>query len=170
MPAEAGHHPNIPYFDQATGSLHLNGSTLFDSAEQAIGTTAVNGLSQKGTCRVVYDFAVDGGAIAVITPATAVFLPATAIVTNAWAYVLTGFTGGGSCAFALNIEGAGDLRVAAVIATGGFNTTGLKALIPVGTAATYIVTTVARKLTLTPSVAAITAGKAVFFMEYVVAQ
>lgn len=169
MPVEAGHHPNLPYFDQATGSLHLNGSTLYDSNENFIGTSGTNGLGQVGYCRVTYDFAVDGGAIAAIVPANAVALPAKAVITNAWAHVLTAFTSGGSAQFAVSIEAANDLRTAATITTGGFDSTGFKALIPVGTAATFVQTTVAtRKLTLTVSVATLTAGKAVFIMQYLV--
>jgi hypothetical protein len=170
MPAEAGHHPNLPYFDQATGSLHLNGSTMYDSAEQVIGTTATSGLSQLGICRVLYDFAVDGGLVSAIVPASAVALPAKAIVLSAYAHVLTLFTGGGGATIALSIEGANDIRTAATITTGGFDSTGMKALIPVGTAATAVVCTVARKLTLSVAVAALTAGKAVFYLTYVVSQ
>lgn len=175
MAAEAGHAANRVYHGQ-DGALHLNGATLFDPSENPVDLTTINavalgsnGLGLVGYCRVTYDFAVDGGAIAAIVPAVAVVLPAKAVITNAWAHVLTAFTSGGSAQFAVSIEGANDLRTAAIIATGGFDTTGFKALIPVGTAATFVQTTVAtRKLTMTVSVATLTAGKAVFILQYLV--
>lgn len=166
MPAEAGHHPNLPYFDQATGSLHLNGTSLIDSTETTIVAQGSNGLGIKNYCRVVYDFAVDGGVIGLITPATAVALPNKAVVTNGWFHVTTLFVGA-TATIALGLVTTTDLLGATAIAT--FGSTGFHAMIPVGTAATFVASTLAtQKMTMTVATAALTAGKAVFVLEYIV--
>jgi hypothetical protein len=162
-------------------ALHGQGAVAADFAKlHAVTTTAAqmneataalgtDGLARQGTCRVTYDFAVDGGAVSAIVPSAAPSLPAKATVTRAWAQVLTGFTGGAGATIALSIEGANDLLAAGTIANKGFDSTGYKELIPDGTAAKFVQTSVGtRKLTLTVAVNALTAGKAIVILDYVV--
>ena len=108
-----------------------------------------------------YDFAVDGGAISTITLRSSNSLgnhvPAGSVITGGYVEVDTQLTSGGAATIGVNVEAAGDLLAAATaVAT---YTTGRKSLIPVGTGASTVKTTVARSLTITVAVAALTAGK-----------
>jgi hypothetical protein len=124
----------------------------------------------KRVFRYDYDFTKDGGAISTITLRSAEKVPANFIALSAVADVAAAVTGGGGATIALQLEAANDIRNAATIATGGFDTTGRKALIPVGTAATSVKTTVVRDLKLVVAVAALTAGRFSVFVEGYVAR
>ena len=61
----------------------------------------------KQTCKFVYDFAVDGGAVSAITPADAdIIIPADAIITDMITYVSTAMTSSGSATIAIGVGGA----------------------------------------------------------------
>lgn len=122
-----------------------------------------DGLTLKGVLRVDYDFAVHGGAVGAIP--LGVTLPNKAIIARAFGDIITAFTStGGLGTIALGANTANDLLAAvdADTLSGRFD------LIPTGTVATMVKATAAREITLTVATAAITAGKAVFFLEYVI--
>lgn len=121
----------------------------------------------KGCLLVVYDFAVQGGATGAIplldTDGNAAILPAGAIVTNCTFDVITALTTAASGTMAVNVEAAGDMKAALAAASW----TGKLAGIPIGTAATWVKTTVPRQVTATIATGAITAGKWYGVIEFV---
>jgi hypothetical protein len=124
----------------------------------------------KRAFRFDYDFAKDGGAIGTIQLRGTEKLPSTFVIVTAIADVAVLVAGGGGATIAVQAEAANDIRAAATIATGGFDSTGRKALIPVGTAATTVKTTVPRNPVLVVAVAALTAGRFSVFIEGYVAR
>ena len=124
----------------------------------------------KRAFRFDYDFAKDGGAVGSILLRCTEKLPANFVIATAIADVAVLVAGGGGATIAFQAEAANDVRVAATITTGGFDSIGRKALIPVGTAATTVKTTVPRTLTLVVAVAALTAGRFSVFVEGYVAR
>lgn len=122
----------------------------------------VDGLTLKGLAIATYDFAEHGGDVGAI--GLGVTLPDNAIVTFGFGDVITGCTSaGGTGTIALKAEGAGDLLAAVDADT----LSGQIALVPVGTAATMVKLSEARELTATIAEEALTAGKIIFFCEYV---
>lgn len=117
-----------------------------------------------------------------------VFIPLGAIITDAWVDVVTGFADGASDAatIALKAEGAGDLVAAISIATtGDVWDPGIHGCLPgsyaeatvagdtailaaARKAASFIKTTAERELTATVAVHALTLGKLVLHVDYVV--
>jgi hypothetical protein len=111
-----------------------------------------------------YDFAKDGGAIGVITLRGS-GLPAGAIITNGMIHVVTAVTSGGDVTVELGVETDDDVLGSTLKAN--LDTGDLLDTVPVGTAATAILTTTAGAgVTMTIGVAAITAGKFVVALEY----
>lgn len=113
------------------------------------------------TLQAVYDFAVDGGGTGTITLRSAPgdsqgnTLPAEAVVTGGYVDVETACTSA-TGTIALTAEGSGD--VVAAVGQASW-TTGRKSVIPAGTGATAVKTTVVRSVTMTIATAAYTAGK-----------
>lgn len=138
------------------GSVQVNPHVL--AANQG-----ADGLSMKGVLRVDYDFAVHGGGVGAIP--LGVILPDNAIIERGFGDIITPFTStGGTGTIALGANTASDLKAAVDADT----LSGIFELIPTGTAASMVKATAAREITLTVGTAAITAGKAVFFLEYVI--
>lgn len=113
------------------------------------------------TCQAEYDFAVDGGATGTITLRAAPGdiqgneLPAGAVVEMGYIDVETAVASA-TGTVALAAEAAADI----LAATGQAGlTAGRKSVIPVGTGASAVKTTVRRSLTMTIATAALTAGK-----------
>lgn len=109
--------------------------------------------------RITYDFAVSGGAQGAIVLGPV--LPINTVVVGGQFHVITQFTGATNT-LAIGLNTTVDLQAATAIAT--YGTTGVHALIPVFTAATSIVLTAARQLTLTLATANVTAGKMVIYL------
>jgi hypothetical protein len=124
----------------------------------------IEGTTQIKTAAGEYDFATDGGAVGSITLRSAggaslgAGVPAGSVITGGYVEVDTALTSGGSATVAVTLEGAGDLVAAAAISGAPWSSTGRKSIIPAGTGATSVKTTVARNLTATVAVAALTAG------------
>ena len=117
----------------------------------------------------VYDFAVDGGAVGQINlkddKGNLISLPVGAIVTKAYIDVITTLTSGGSATIAVGAQASGDLLAATAVASWA---AGLLAADAVGTVATMKkIATSDKPLRLDIAVAALTAGKAKVFIEYV---
>lgn len=112
-----------------------------------------------------YDFSKEGGAVGDITLRGG-YLPAGAIVTSGVVHVQTAVTSGGAATVALKLASAGD--VLAATAKGSLTANALIDTVPDGTAANMIRLTANAQLTATVAVAALTAGKIVVALEYVV--
>lgn len=116
-----------------------------------------------------YDFAVDGGAVSTIPLIGGTLIPLGATILYGWIEVVTALTSGGSATAAIQVEGAGDIVPAQVLATW---TTGRKKIVPclgasaVLAAATDVRLTADRDISLVIAVAALTAGKFSVILEY----
>jgi hypothetical protein len=103
----------------------------------------------------VYDFAVDGGATGTITLRGDNTIPAGSVITGGYIDVETACLSA-TGTMAIQAEGAGDILAAT--AQAGL-TAGRKSVVPAGTGATSVKTTVGRSLQLVIATAAFTAGK-----------
>lgn len=114
------------------------------------------------TAVCVYDFAVDGGAVATITPAGTATLPANAIVTSATIEVLTAVTSSGSATVAVQVVNAGDTLGATAKAslTLGAIVVGAAGAAPYKVAADSVIKVVV-------ATAALTAGKLRVYVNYI---
>lgn len=138
-------------------------------------TQAVDGFGAMGEIRLTYDFAVHGGAISTInlgvdklgTSPLSVTLPQGACIIDGFYDVLTALAGAGASIALSSGEAAGDLLAATLITTAG--TLGRKAITPADTAATIVKTTTATRIpNIVISGGALTAGKLVLVLRYVV--
>lgn len=135
----------------------------------------MNDFTTKRTVKVVFDTAAtDSSGVANTTVAAhplGVYIPSGALIVNSAYDVLTTFTSGGGDAgeIAFHVEGAGDIKAATAISTGTTydNVTAMVAGTPVS-AATAIKTTEDREITATVTVQALTAGKLVWYIDYVI--
>lgn len=120
--------------------------------------TALEG--QVGCARAFYDFSVVGGAVSTINlrdeEGNAIALPNKAIITSVFIDVVTAMTSaGGAGTISLGANTTTDLRAAVDADT----LSGISAGIPVGTAATAVKLTAERNLTVSIATEALTAGK-----------
>ena len=120
-----------------------------------------------------YDFSVLGGAVGLLSLrgpddlTQVVKLPNKAIITNVIIDVITAMTSsGGTGTIALGANTAADLLAAVDADT----LSAIHAGIPVGTAGTSVKLTAERTLTVTIATAALTAGKFIVHVEYVVSE
>lgn len=123
-------------------------------------------VSELKSIRGRYDFSIDAGAISDIV-ISAEKIPAGAYITHGFVQVDTAVTGA-SAAVAVNVESAGDIVASAAISGAPWSTTGFKSIIPVGTGATVVKTTVARNIVATIATAVTTAGVFDVVLFYVV--
>jgi formylmethanofuran dehydrogenase subunit C len=121
----------------------------------------IEGTARLKTAQADYDFAVDGGAVGTINMRTAAgdshgaVLPAGSVITGGYIDVETSVASA-TGTVALTAEAAGDL----LGATGQAGlAAGRRSIVPAGTGATAVKTTVARQLTMAIATAALTAGK-----------
>lgn len=119
------------------------------------------------TLKVQYNFAVQGGAIGTLSllddQGNAAIIPNKAIIAQVYIDWLTPCTSGGSATISLQANSAGDLLNALAVASA----TGITAGIPVGTAGTMVKATADRTLKLVIATAALTAGVANIFVDFV---
>jgi hypothetical protein len=153
--------PGSVYTDLATGLSYVNIGTISSPIWAATdGPIQGNGgLGVIGNAKMTYDFAVDGGAVGLITPANSPTLPINAIILGGTIDITTTLTSGGSATIAVGLgSGAQVAALKAALAVASW-TAGQLAIIPVFTAATYLKVAAATPLTLTVATAALTAGK-----------
>jgi hypothetical protein len=154
--------PGSQLVDFKNGVIYANTGTLLSP----IWTVDVGGLSApSGTgtvqnAKMTYSFAVSGGAISTITPINSPILPLGAIVTGGFIDVTTIPVGAGA---SIGLGFGSGSQVAALLAPAAisgvpWSSTGLKAVIPVFTAATMYKLTAAAAMTATISAVALTAG------------
>jgi len=150
-----------------------------------------SGLATRYIAAAIFDTAaLDSSGVANTTIAAhglGVYLPTKAIITNAWVDVITTFTSATDAAtIALKAQNAGDLTAALAISdASNIWDAGIHGCLPgsyaeatvagdtavldaARKAASFIKLTAERELTATVAVEALTAGKAVIYVEYVV--
>lgn len=117
-------------------------------------------MSQRKSyiAKATYDFSVDGGAAAVITPATNEVVPEGAIVVRAWTDVATNMTSGGAATVALDVGGVA-LKAATAYNDAAYQGVDAHSV-------TAAKTTSDARITFTVADAALTAGKVHIFVEY----
>lgn len=146
----------------ATQKTAIAGRTPFDKLDKWLN-------QKRGVIRGRYSFAVDGGAVGSILlkdeNGDLVKLPSGAIITQCYLDVITAFvstSNDGTIAFTAN--SSGDLLAAVDADT----KSGITAGIPVGTAATMVKLTADRQILMEIATHAMTAGKADFYIEFVI--
>jgi hypothetical protein len=154
----------------------ITGGKIIEGALPRVGArqgdpTAEGVTFGEQIARFRYDFAVEGGGVGVIplaAAALALALPAEAVVIGGFVDVITPPTSGGAATVSVNLEAAGDIVAAAAISGAPWSTVGRKSIIPAGTGATTVKTTVARTPAITVAVAALTAGVFDVYLRYIV--
>jgi hypothetical protein len=117
------------------------------------------GLASVGNAKMTYSFAVDGGAIATITPTNSPTLPVGAIILGGVIDITTTLTSGGAATIALGFgSGAQVAALKGATAVASWTAGLTLPLIPIFTAATYYKLTAAARMTLTVAAATLTAG------------
>jgi len=174
--------------EPSPGDIHAEGALTIDGVSTLTGAIAApggvtgplsglvtppavmaDGLQQVLLARATWDFAVDGGAVGAID--LGVTLPDNAIVLDGVVDVITTLTSAGDIAtIALHAEAADDIVLAVAIGTGTPWDLGLRAIIPLGTSATAFKLTAARAITATIAVEAVTAGKFILLVRYVISE
>lgn len=149
--------------------------------------TRYNGNVARRVVSAVFDPSANTGERTVAAHGLGVYIPDNAIITNAWIDVITTFTTAGADAgtIAVMVQGAGDLTAAiAVSAAGDVWDAGIHGCLPgsyaeatvagdtaildaARKAASYIKLTAEREITVTVATQALTAGKMVVYVEYV---
>jgi hypothetical protein len=114
----------------------------------------------------LYDFDIDGGTVGDIPLRGDSTIPAGAILVDSLIHVDTAVTSGGAATLAIKAESAADINAADVVSGAPWSTVGAKRGDLTATSAP-VKTTVARTLTATVAVAALTAGKFTVIVEYV---
>lgn len=117
-----------------------------------------------------YNFAVDGGVIGAITPATNFTLPKNAVVTNVAINSTTALTSGGSATIALGFtSGAGAASLLAATAVASYSANAFLQGIPVPqTASTWLKLSAPGQAQITVATAALTAGVIELYVWYYV--
>lgn len=150
-----------------------------------------SGLATRYIASAIYDTAANDSSgtsnKTIAAHGLGVFLPINAVITNAWVDVITTFTSATDAGtIALKAQSAGDLTAAiAISTTGDVWDAGLHGCLPgsyaeatvagdtaildaARKAASYIKLTAERELTATVAVEALTAGKLVLHVEYII--
>lgn len=129
------------------------------------------GLSgQIGMARALYSFAVDGGAVGAITPATTAVIPANAIVFGGFLNPTTALTSGGSATIAVGTTaGSSATAIKAATAVASYTIDAIMATVPVFTAASAFKMSAAGSINITVATAALTAGIMEITLFYFVA-
>jgi hypothetical protein len=146
------------------GIALANSGTIFRKAE-----SAGNGVPRW--VRSVYNFAVDGGAIAAIKPLQNGLIPANAIVYGGIINVTTALTSGGSATIAIGTDaGSSATSIKAATAVATYSAAAILATVPVWTAASAFKMSAAGNIIWTVATATLTAGVAEVTVFYIHAQ
>lgn len=142
-----------------------SGSTYF-SQNGTVGAAAFQHLfSFLKLTEYYYDFATDGGAVGTIT-LRGPQLPATAVVCGGRWFPTTAFTSGGSATISLGTASGSAANLLAATAIGTAGTVGVKAIIPVMTAATDVTLSANSSPVIAVGTAALTAGAGKLVLFY----
>ena len=143
----------------AAGSVGGAGLT----SNTAVGNTGMQ------VCHATYNFAVDGGAVSTITPASNCTLPANSVIFNSGIEATTAGTSGGSATVAVGLSGTGGSTTALLGATAVASVTGrLQSAVVPQTASGWKKLTTAGAVTVTIATAALTAGVIEVYVMYYV--
>jgi hypothetical protein len=116
------------------------------------------GLSTGQLWRAKYDFAVDGGAVGLITPKVNVTIPDNAIIIGGILNPTTALVGTSSTIAVGTSAGSSAASLKAATAEATYSIDAILATIPIFTAASAVKMTAAGQITITVAVAALTAG------------
>jgi hypothetical protein len=125
-------------------------------------------VPSRRTARAVYDFAVDGGAVSTIT-LRGDKIPQGAVIVDSLITVQTVLTSGGGATVGISSEGASDIQSAAAISGAPWSTAGSKHG-SLDADSAPITTTAERSLAAVVATAALTAGKFIVLVTYVIPQ
>jgi hypothetical protein len=135
-------------------------------AQPSVLEPLAGGVGGLSVARAVYDFTVDGGAIATITPVETVTLPLGAVLVGGIVFAAVAVTSLGSATVAVGTT-AGSSTTALLAATAKASLS-LNAVLPlVPTNAVPVRLTAAGAIDVTVAAAALTAGKLEIFVFYV---
>lgn len=128
---------------------------------------SLDGLGQRRTAIFTFDAGVAANQT-VGAHAAPFKLPANAIIVGGVVDVVKAFTGEASAALAVSIAGANDIVASAAVSGAPWSTTGRKAIVPKANTpeSTGIKLTADKAITCTVATAALTAGKAVIYLDY----
>lgn len=141
------------------------GGNLWAMIKQLVSAkTAINPSDQVGAggaqvAKATFDFTVDGGAIATITPVSSPTIPANAIVFGGLIDVVVAPLGGGASIAIGFGSGAQNAALKGATAVGTYTLGAILALVPVWTAASAVKVTADSQITFTVSGGTLTAGK-----------
>ena len=127
--------------------------------------SVLEGAISRGVAKFSYDFAQQGGVVGDIVMAGNP-LPKGAVIWDGVVDMITAVVGAGATVALTSSQTGNDLITAAAVAGAPWSSTGLKALVPVGTAAAGIKLTADRAPKLVITAAALTAGKFNLFIEF----
>jgi hypothetical protein len=147
--------------------LDSNGAYL-----QQIGPTQVSPFGLGGNLRMArakYNFAVDGGAVGLITPAVNAIIPDNAIIIGGIANPTTALVGSSSTISIGTSAGSSASALKAATAEATYSIDAVLPLVPVFTAASAVKLTAAGSITITVAVGALTAGVMEITVFYFVA-
>ena len=132
------------------------------------GNVTVSGTADGNITRGVLRAGIAAGDLGVGTNSLGVTIPDNAVVFDGYVDMTTAFLGAaGSTTVALELNGSADILAAVTYTNGAvWNSTGIKAIIPVGTAATAVKMTGDRTLQLVIGNAALTQGVGTVIIEY----
>lgn len=132
---------------------------------------SADGLHPLQVAVATFDPSATAGMRTVAAHGLGVSLPAQALVVGGFFDVNTAFTsaGGNTGEIAISVEGAGDIQAAAAVGGAPYSTIGRKAIVPKANTpeSTSVKTTVAREITATVSVQALTAGKLTVYLYFI---
>ncbi len=171
---EAG--PGSLYIDYTNKVTYQNTNTKASPTWSAAGLTAsasaADGLGSLGVARATFDPSSTSGLRTVAPHGLGVTIPISAFVVGGFVQVNTAFTSANANngTIAISVESANDIISAAAVSGAPYSTIGAKAITPKANTpeSTSILTTVAREITATVGVSALTAGKLTAIIYYVV--
>lgn len=141
----------------------------FATAGASTGTWRKSGQTGMRVAYALYNFAVDGGAIATITPAVNSTIPANAIIIGGILNPTTALTSGGSATIAVGTAaGSSTSALKAATAVASYTIDALMPTVPVFTAGSSVKLSAAGAITITVAVATLTAGVMEIMVFYVV--
>ena len=139
-----------------------------DLTGDVTGNVTASGTSDGNISRAVARASIAAGDLAVGTNSLGVTIPDNAVVFDGYIDMTTAFLGTGTTAtVSLELNGSEDILAAVVYTNAGtWNSTGIKAMVPVGTAATAVKMTGDRTLNLVIGAHALTQGVGTVIIEY----
>jgi hypothetical protein len=160
--------------DLTLGGTALTATAAEINAVADADSLAINGLGRLGVARFTFDPSATAGMRTIAAHGLGVTIPDNAIILGGGMEILTTFTSATDAGtIAISVEGANDLVTATAISSGTFwDAVKYKVVVPTALEAAGVATaiklTAAREITATVAVEALTAGKLVGWLFYVV--